>query len=59
MTNKKSLVSEANRKVPINISLELRLRDIVSEEAFKRFGMSEGKISETVSQILKEYFHIK
>ena len=59
MTNQKSLVSPADRKVPVNVSLELRILDLIDEEAFKLFGRSDGKRSETVSHILKEHFHVK
>lgn len=59
MTNQKSLVSPSDRKVPVNVSLELRILDLIDEEAFKLFGRSDGKRSETISHILKEYLRVK
>lgn len=57
--SQKSLTSPAERKVPVNVSLELRILDLIDEEAFKLFGRTEGKRSETITQILKDYFHIR
>lgn len=59
MTSQKSLVSPSDRKVPVNVSLELRVLDLIDEEAFKLFGRSEGKRSETIGHILKEYLRVK
>lgn len=58
-TNHKQLTSPAGRKVPVNVSLELRILDLIDELSFKLFGRSEGKRSETISHILKEYLGIK
>lgn len=58
MANQKSIVNPAGRKVPVNVSIELRILDLVDEEAFKLFGRSEGKRSETISHILKEYLRV-
>lgn len=59
MDNQKSLINPAGRKVPVNVSLELRILELIDEESFKMFGRSEGKRSETISHILKEYLRVK
>lgn len=59
LAKQKSLTNPAGRKIPVNISLELRLMDLVDEEAFKLYGRVEGKRSETISSIIKDHFKIR
>ena len=59
MTKQKSLINPADRCIPVNVSLPLKVLDVVDEESFRLFGRKEGKRSETITMILKDHLHIK
>jgi metal-responsive CopG/Arc/MetJ family transcriptional regulator len=44
-----------DRKVPVNISMELKVMDAVDDEAYK-LGKNRSQV---IVDILKEYLHIK
>ena len=46
------------RRVPVNISISLKLLDALDEYAYKEFGTTSGKRSEAISKILKEHLHV-
>ena len=58
-SNHKNLLSPAERRTPVNISMPLRVLDRVDELSFTWYGTQSGKRSETVVKILKEYLKIK
>jgi hypothetical protein len=59
LVNQKSLLNPADRKTPVNLSIPLRLLDAIDEEAFKRYGLSQGARSRVVVEMLKDYLNIK
>lgn len=56
--SQKSLTSPADRRIPVNLSIPLRVLDAIDEESFRMFGTVSGKRSETVVKIIKDYLHI-
>jgi hypothetical protein len=59
LPNQKALVNPASRKTPVNVSMELRVLDAVDEEAYKRYGLTNGARSKVIVEILKDHLKIK
>jgi len=59
LVSKKSLLNPADRKTPVNLSIPLRLLDAIDEQAYKRYGLTQGARSRVVVEILKESLKIK
>lgn len=59
VNKQKSLINPSDRKTPVNLSIPLNLLDVIDEEAFKRYGLSQGARSKVVVEILKESLKIK